>query len=377
MPNIGSPCAIVDGQTGEIILNPTPETLEKYRHRKTCLKTSQQVLQKETQFDAETMDGCSVQVFANIGHVSDLDNLDQIGSEGIGLLRTEYLFFHNRYLLSSEDDQYRIYREMVRKIGSLPLVIRAFDVGGDKQFGVSELALREPNPVLGCRGIRFLLRHKDIFKTQLRAILRVAAEGNVRILLPLISDVNEIYQTRQLISELIRELRADGVMVDENIPLGCMIEVPSAVLICDVLAQHCDFLSIGTNDLVQYTLGIDRNNPAMSDFCYPAHPSVIRMIKMVVTQAKKHKRSIAICGEIASNPLFIPLLLGLGIDEFSCSPRYIPLIKRAIRQTNLLAACELAQRVLSLDSSIAISKVLLEAYDKNTMPLNGQHRSPQ
>ncbi|HEY2810225.1 MAG TPA: phosphoenolpyruvate--protein phosphotransferase [Rhabdochlamydiaceae bacterium] len=363
---IAAPCVIVDGQTGEIILNPSKETLEKYKHRKTCLKTSQQVLQKEMHFDAETMDGCSVQVFANIGHISDLDNFEQLGSEGVGLLRTEYLFFHNRNLLNSEEDQYAAYVEILRKVEQLPLVIRVFDVGGDKQFGFSELPLKEPNPVLGCRGIRFLLRHKEVFRTQLRAILRSSAHGNVRILLPLISDVNELHQTRQLLAEIAQELKSEGKPVEENIPLGCMIEVPSAVLICDVLSQHCDFVSIGTNDLVQYTLGIDRNNPLMSDFCYPAHPSVIRMIKMVVTEAKRHKRNVTLCGEMASNPLFIPLLLGLGIDEFSCSPRYIPLVKRAIRQTRLIAAYELAQRVLGSNSSIEISKILLEAYDKNS-----------
>ena len=358
-------CVIVDGQTGEVILNPSSETLERYKHRKTRLKTSQQLLQKEVHYDAETMDGCLVQVFANVGHINDLDNLEQLGSEGVGLLRTEYLFFHNRFLLSSEEDQYVAYLTMIQKVGQLPLVIRVFDVGGDKHFDLSELALKEPNPVLGCRGIRFLLRHKDIFKTQLRAILRAAIHGNVRILLPLISDVNELHQTRQLLAEVVQDLKNKNIPVEENIPVGCMIEVPSAVIICDAIAQNCDFLSIGTNDLIQYTLGIDRNNPAMSDFCYPAHPSVIRMIKMVITEAKRHKKSVTICGEIASNPLFIPLLLGLGVDEFSCSPRYIPLVKRAIRQTSLLAAYELAQRVLTLNSSMEISKVLLEAFDKN------------
>ncbi len=213
---------IVDGQTGEIILNPTPETLERYRHRKTCLKTSQQVLQKEVHYDAETMDGCLAQVFANVGHISDLDNFDQIGSEGIGLLRTEYLFFHNRFLLSSEEDQYAAYLAMIQKIGRLPLVIRVFDVGGDKHFNLSELALKEPNPILGCRGIRFLLRHKDIFKTQLRAILRAAIHGNVRVLLPLISDVNELWQTRQLIAEVVQDLKKQSRFASRRIsPLGC------------------------------------------------------------------------------------------------------------------------------------------------------------
>lgn len=370
LKQIRAECVIVDGQTGEVILNPTFETLERYKHRKTCLKTAQQVLQKEVHYDAETMDGCPVQIFANIGHISDLDNLEQVGFDGVGLLRTEYLFFQNHFLHSYEEDQYATYLAMIQKVGPLPIVIRVFDVGGDKHFNLSELALKEPNPVLGCRGIRFLLRHKDIFKTQLRAILRAAVHGNVRLLLPLISDINELYQSRQLIAEIAQDLKSKGIPVEENIPVGCMIEVPSAVLICDALAASSDFFSIGTNDLVQYTLGIDRNNPAMSDFCYPAHPSVIRMIKMVVTEAKRHQRRVTLCGEIASNPLFIPLLLGLGVDEFSCSPRYIPLVKRAIRQTSLLSAHELALRILALNSTFDISKALLEAYDKNSAILN-------
>jgi len=309
------------------------------------------------------MDGCFVQVFANIGHISDLEQIDQLGSDGVGLLRTEYLFFHNRHLLASEEDQYNAYREMIQKIGNLPLSIRVFDVGGDKHFDIAELVLKEANPVLGCRGIRFLLRHKDIFKRQLRAILRAAVHGDVRMLLPLISDIHEVYEVRRLITEVLRDLKNEKILAKTNIPLGCMIEVPSAVLICDVLAQACDFLSIGTNDLVQYTLGIDRNNPMMSDFCTPAHPSVIRMIKMVVTEAKRHGRSVAICGEIASNPLFIPLLLGLGVDEFSCSPRYIPLVKKTIRQTRFVDAYALAQRILSLQSASEISQALLAAYE--------------
>ncbi len=236
-------------------------------------------------------------------------------------------------------------------------------MGGDKNPELFAEGDKEPNPVLGCRGIRFLLRHREIFKTQLRAILRAAVHGDMRILLPLISDVNELETSRALIQEIEQSLHEEGTVFKPNIPVGCMIEVPSAVLICDTLAKKSDFLSIGTNDLVQYTLGIDRSNPAMSDFCYPAHPSVLRMIKMVNTEAKRHGKTVSICGEIASNPLFVPLLLGLGVDQLSCSPRYIPVVKRAIRQTSLLSAYELAQRVLKLNSPAEVSQVLIEAYN--------------
>lgn len=361
LEKISSKCVIVDGQTGEVIFNPTAETLDKYKQRKTCLKTSLQLLQKEVNYETETMDGCPVQVFANIGSVDDLDHFHQFGAEGIGLFRTEYLFFRHKKLLSSEQEQYNAYLELIENLQGLPVVIRVFDIGGDKNPELFAGGEKEPNPVLGCRGIRFLLRHREVFKTQVRAILRAAVHGDVRILLPLISDVRELEESLALIQKVGESLEIQGIPFKKNIPVGSMIEVPSAVLVCDVIAKESDFLSIGTNDLVQYTLGIDRSNPAMSEFYYPVHPSVIRMIKMVGIEAKRQNKSVSICGEIASNPLFIPLLLGLGIDQFSCSPRYIPIVKRAIRQTSLLNAFELAQQVLRLNSSMEVSKVLFEA----------------
>lgn len=358
---------IVDGQTGDVIFNPTADTLAKYKQRKTCLKTSFQLLQKEVHYDAETVDGCQVQVFANIGNIGDLDNIHQLGAEGVGLFRTEYLFFQHRELLSSEEAQYKAYVELIRKVGPMPIVIRVFDVGGDKNPELFVTKAKEPNPVLGCRGIRFLLRHKEIFKMQIRAILRAAVHGDVRILLPLISDISELQESRALIDEMSDLLTQEGIEHQKNVPVGSMIEVPSAVLVCDVLAKHSDFLSIGTNDLVQYTLGIDRSNPEMRDCCYPAHPSLIRMIKMVTIEAKRQQKSVCICGEIASNPLFVPLLLGIGVDQFSCSPRYIPIVKRTIRRTSLLNAYELAQRVLCLNSTKEVSHILQEAYAASGM----------
>lgn len=365
LQNISARCVIVDGQAGEIIFNPARATLEKYKQRHTRLKTSYQILQKELKYDSETIDGCSIQIFANIGNIGDLEGLEQYCPDGIGLFRSEYLFFQHRHLISSEEGQYEAYVKMIQTVGDLPIVIRAFDVGGDKNPELFPDAEKEPNPVLGCRGIRFLLRYPAIFKTQLRAILRAAIHGDVRILLPLISDIGELESSKALIAEVSQELRREDVAFKANVQVGCMIEVPSAVLICDVLAKNCDFLSIGTNDLVQYTLGIDRSNPAMSDFCYPAHPSVLRMIKMVNTEAKRYGKTVTICGEIASNPLFVPLLIGLGVDQLSCSPRYIPVVKRAIRQTTLLSAYELAQSVLQLNSTAEVSRVLLEAYNKS------------
>ncbi|MBI3236587.1 MAG: phosphoenolpyruvate--protein phosphotransferase [Chlamydiales bacterium] len=245
-------------------------------------------------------------------------------------------------------------------------MIRVFDIGGDKN---PQGLLSESAPSSNQRGIRYLLQNPLLFKSQIRAILRVALRGDVRILLPLISDVCELIEVRRLIQEVSYELKKEGIPYQEFVPLGCMIEVPSAVLICDILAKHCDFFSIGTNDLVQYTLGIDRADPLMSDSGYFAHPSIIRMIKMVMTEARRFNLPVSVCGEIASNPLFVPLLLGLGVSDFSCSPRYIPLIKKTVRQSALLNCYELAERVLQLSSSVEVSHILLEAAKKATRPL--------
>lgn len=363
LQHISARCVIVDGGAGEVIFNPSRQTLEQYKQRHTRLKTSHQILQKELKYDSETVDGCSIQIFANIGSMSDLDNLEQYSPDGIGLFRTEYLFFENRHLIHSEEGQYEAYVRMIQTAGDMPVVMRVFDVGGDKNPELFRKGEKEPNPVLGCRGIRFLLRHLDLFKIQLRAILRAAVFGDVRILLPLISDIAEVEQSKAMIAEVASSLKSEGVPFRSNIPVGCMIEVPSAVLICDALAKQCDFLSIGTNDLVQYTLGIDRSNPLMSDCCYPAHPSVLRMIKMVNAEAKRHGKTVTICGEMACNPLFVALLLGLGADRLSCSPRYIPVVKRAIRKTSLLNAYSLAEHILQLSSTQEVSRVLLEAYN--------------
>ena len=362
-------CIIVDGQTGEIIVNPDTATLEKYKEIKTRLKTSYQLLQQDVHHITETVDGYLVHVLANIGNVNDLVEMHNYSPEGIGLFRSEYLFLEKHTLFISEEEQYAAYCELIKKSLGLFVVIRVFDVGGDKNPNLFFEHEKEANPVLGCRGIRFLLRHPNIFRTQLRAIMRAAGDADVRLLLPLVSDIHELLEAKRIINEVQDELVDQGIVNRRNYPVGCMIEVPSVVFICDAIAKEADFLSIGTNDLVQYTLGIDRSNPSMSDFCYPAHPSVIRMIKMVVMEARKQNKPVTICGEIASNPIFIPLLLGLGVNEFSCSPRYIPFVKRAIRNTVLLEAYELAQRILQMSSPTEISKTLVEAYSES-LPAN-------
>ena len=360
---------IVDGQTGEIIVNPKPSTLARYKEIKKRLKTSYQLLQQDVNHVTETIDGYRVHMLANVGNLQDLEEMHMYRAEGVGLFRSEYLFLEKHSLFISEEEQVLAYLDIIDKSRGLPCVIRVFDIGGDKNPNLFFEHEKEANPVLGCRGIRFLLRYPNIFRTQLRAIMRAARQADVRLLLPLISDIHELLDSKRIIGEVHDELVEQGVIERRSYLLGCMIEVPSVVFICDAIAKEVDFLSIGTNDLVQYTLGIDRSNPAMSEFCYPAHPSVIRMIKMVVMEGRKQNKPVTICGEIASSPIFVPLLLGLGVNHFSCSPRYIPFVKRAVRNTVLLEAYELAQRILQMSSPTEISKTLVEAYS-NLLPAN-------
>lgn len=353
---------IVNGFTGEVIINPTEKTLRQYKEFKKQMHANNEEFKKEDQLVSETQEGFSVLLFANVGNFEELNDFPYTTS-GIGLFRSEYLFLQNGSFIPSEEQQSLAYTQLLDKAKGLPVTIRVFDIGGDKNPEFFSEAEKELNPVLGCRGIRFLLKNKTFFKTQLRAILRSAHERNVSILLPLISDLDELRKTKALIEQAKKELQEEGVLLNPHVPLGCMIEVPSAVMICEEIAKECDFLSLGTNDLVQYTLGVDRSNPAMDPLSYPAHPSVLRMIKMIVVAAERQNRSLTICGEMASNPLFIPLLLGLGLKEFSCALRYIPQIKRTVRKCSMTKVYQLAEHALRCSYPEEIAKLLIQESD--------------
>lgn len=350
---------IVDGLTGDIIINPTSNTIEKYERLKKRLTAQYQQMEEDRHLKAETLDGYTIEIFANINSIHDIDLVHHHKAAGIGLFRSEYLFLHDIALLSDEERQQKAYEHLVQKSNGFPIVIRVMDIGGDKYPELFAELPKEPNPVLGCRGIRFLMKRKDIFRTQLRAIFKANNDNNIRILLPFISDTDELRDVKFFIESVKDELEKEHVSFRRDVPMGVMLEVPSAILVCDTLAQECDFLEIGTNDLAQYTLGIDRANPAMSDFYYPTHPSVVRMIKMAIMEGKKYGKPVTVCGEIASNPLFTPLLLGLGVSRFSCAPRFIPIIKRTVRQTSLIQAYEIATHVLTLKTASEIIEYLV------------------
>lgn len=355
---------IVDGYEGTVILNPSQETIEHYREKQKQLATHYQIYLEEDSLEAETQDGFRVKLYVNVGNPHDLE-VFPYNHDGVGLFRTEYLFFQTKEFYPSESYQYESYKQLIKKMEGRPIVIRVFDLGGDKNPDLFLEKKKEPNPVLGLRGIRFLLRNQELFAMQLRAIFRAAKEGEVKILLPLISDIGELYQSRVLIEKVKEELRKEDPSIPD-LPIGCMIEVPSAVMMCDLLAEESDFLSIGTNDLVQYTLGIDRDNPAMRELLYPAHPSVLRMIKMVTTQSKRKETPLTICGEIASSPLFTPLLLGLGLSELSLAPRYVPLVKQTVRKWSIVEAYKVADTILKMGDPGEISTYLYKVQKKIT-----------
>lgn len=360
----GDDCwVIVDGRTGEIIINPESETLEKYRQIGKQLKIHLNSLICMNSLPAETYDGYSVRLSANIEAASELEMLHRHGASGVGLFRSEYIFL-TKEAFPLEEEQFEIYKSVVANMRGLPTVIRAFDLGGDKCFPNMQFS-HEINPFLGCRAIRFLLKEQEIFKTQLRAILRASAFGEVSIMFPMISTLSELMEAKSIVNDVKQELTQRGIAIGKEIKIGCMIEVPSAAIIADLLAQECDFLSIGTNDLVQYSLAVDRGNQALSALYTPTHPSVIRLIKLVVTEANHRGIPVTVCGEVAADPRFTALLLGLGVHELSASARYIPTVKHAIRNTSIVSASRLAEKVLSLRTAAEIQALLVKEYKEN------------
>jgi len=353
--------AVIDGDQGVIILNPSSETLDLYRDKQQQVKkTTQNAEQKECR--TETLDGCELTLLANIESIADLDLVDHYGAHGVGLFRSEFLFFGKELLSFSEEEQYALYLKVMENSKGKPLTFRTFDVGGDK--GNISRYEPEPNPALGCRGIRFLLRNRYIFVMQLRALMRVSLEGDLRILLPLISDVTELIEAKELIQEVAIDLRKEGYEIADEIPVGSMIEVPSAVIICDLIARECDFLSIGTNDLIQYTLATDRTHQDLHSFYKSSHPSIIRMIRHIGQEGIKADIPISLCGEMAADPLMIPLLLGLGVRSFSCAPRFLPTVREMAKRLTLAECQDQVDHILKLETCIEVEQYLLERYEK-------------
>ncbi len=354
---------IVDGGQGVVIIDPGPATLERYRTEKERLDVERLELQRASgSGPCHTSDGVRIETQANIELPIEVDqDLHEI-SDGIGLYRTEYLFL-DRDTLPSEEEQYAAYAHVARAMAPHPVTLRTMDIGGDKFVAHLQIS-KEDNPQLGWRAVRFCLARPDIFKVQLRAMLRASTEGNVRIMIPMISGVAELRKVKQVLSEVKETLCQEGVAFDEDIRLGCMIEVPSAVVVADLLAKECDFLSVGTNDLIQYSLAVDRLNEKIAYMYEPAHPAILRMLSAVGLHAKLADIPCGICGEMACDPLYTELLLGMGLSSLSMAAISLPVIRTAITQIDLKQAEALAREVLQLDTAEEVKAVLQARYDK-------------
>ena len=340
---------IVDGITGLVHVSPPQETFITYLDRQRQFKYYERELQKIKDLPAVTTDNKKVTLMANIEFINEVKVVLERGGEGIGLYRTEFLYM-NRYYLPSEAEHFRAYKMLVEQIAPYPAVIRTLDIGGDKF--ISQLDIYdELNPVLGLRAIRLCLEHVDLFKTQLRAILKASHYGKIKIMYPMISGLDELRSANAVLDEVKAELRQEGTPFDENIPVGIMIEIPSAAITSDILAEEAAFFSIGTNDLIQYSIAIDRVNKNVAYLYEPLHPAILRLISMVINAAHAKGISAGMCGEMASDPKYTLLLLGLGLDQYSTNADALLKIKKIIRSVSFAEAQEIAQQALSYSSA--------------------------
>ncbi|MSP70964.1 MAG: phosphoenolpyruvate--protein phosphotransferase [Myxococcales bacterium] len=349
---------ILDGTTGEVILSPSPELLRLYQHKQMAYSARRAQLDLHKTEPARTRDGVTLRIAGNIELHEEAMILLEAGAEGVGLYRTEYLFM-NRETLPSEDEQYLHYRHVVEKCGDRGATIRTLDLGGDKFLNNLKLG-RELNPAMGLRAIRFCLREPGIYKAQLRALLRASAHGELRIMLPLISGLSEVRAVKVLLAECRQELAAAEVQMAESVPLGIMIELPSAAIIADMLAREVDFFAIGTNDLIQYTLAIDRANEHVAYLYQPLHPALLRMLRFIVDSARSAGIKVSMCGEMAGDAFFTAILIGLGLDELSMTAVSIPLIKQVVRSLDASACRALLDEVAHMDDAPEIERYIAE-----------------
>ncbi len=343
---------VVDGDNGLVEVAPGEAVREQYAQRRAHWLEQRQAAQARAQAPAITRDGRQVEVVANIRGLADARRALEYGAEGVGLLRTEFLFLE-RQTPPTEEEQYTLYKAIADVFGTRPLVIRTLDIGGDKPLPYID-APREDNPFLGWRGIRLCLDRRDLLKTQLRAILRASPERNVKVMAPMVATVEEARAFREVVREVQAALRAEGTPFDDHVEVGIMVEVPSAAVIADRLSREVDFFSIGTNDLSQYTMAADRTNAQVAHLADPFHPAVLRLIKQVIDAAHAQGIWVGLCGELAGMPLGIPILLGLGLDEFSMNPPAIPEAKEIIRRLSLEEAWQIAETALALESAAAV-----------------------
>ncbi len=361
---------LLDGIDGVLIVNPTAETLAKYAEIESKRAKVVAQLKELRETTSTTRDGRHIVLSANIELPEDVEAVFANGAEGIGLYRTEFLYL-NRNTLPTEEEQYETYRQVAERVRPHPLIIRTFDLGGDKLAAGTVDMTDELNPFLGWRAIRFCLENIDIFKTQLSAILRASTVGNVKIMFPMISGLDELRRAIEVLAECKEELRKAEIDIADKIEVGAMIEIPSAAISANVLAREVDFFSIGTNDLIQYALAVDRVNEKIAHLYEPTHPAVVRLLKMIADAAHANNIWVGVCGEMAGDIALTPLLLGLGMDELSTSAMLVPRVKRAVQSLAIPECRELVEETLKLDTPSEILARCLELADKHYGDLLG------
>ena len=343
--------ALVDGYDGVVILNPSEQTLFRYGKIQSQKKSYESRLLAANRQKAVTLDGVSVTLMANLEKVEEIEQVKQFFAEGVGLFRTEYLFL-NASRIPTEQEQFLAYKAVIEGVAPHAVIIRTLDLGGDKPMPSDpHLFPKEDNPFMGYRAIRFCLDNQEIFKDQLRAVLLASKLGKVRLMYPMISGADELARANAVLEECKAELRQRGQTFDEDMEVGAMIEIPSAAATIDILEKQCDFFSVGTNDLIQYMLAIDRGNDRIAHLYEPAHPAVVRTLKLIADGAHALGVPVSVCGEMAGDPIYAPLLLGLGFDSLSMAPPGIPAVKFLVRAMKMSAAKSLATEVLGLTSA--------------------------
>lgn len=350
---------VVDGSSGTVIVNPTESTLVEFQERQEQYEKRKASIDRESQYPARTIDGLDLRVMGNIELPEEVFSVINYGGDGIGLYRTEFQYL-NQPTFPSEDDLFDKYRDVIEVMAPKPVTIRTLDINGDKKAYTSNY--NEVNPALGLRGIRYCLNKPDVFLTQLRAVLRAAVHGQVRVMFPMVSTYSEVIETKKLIQKAAESLAKEGIPYRDTIEIGILIEVPSAVILADIIAEEIDFFSLGTNDLIQYTLAIDRGNWQVAHLFHPFQPAIIRMLHQVVNIAKAKGIKVFMCGEMAGDPISIPIVLGLGFDELSMNPQSIPAVKRVLRSLNAKEARQFTQDVLKLKTTSDIVNLVQDTY---------------
>lgn len=354
----GGQMLIIDGNHGEIIIDPDEETLAKYRESADKFRTYSERLAKLRRKRSRTNDGERITILGNIEFPEEVEHCKQRGADGIGLYRTEFLYL-KKGGEPTEEDHFEAYCKVVGAFKKRPVVIRTLDLGADKVLAGEHQVLSDTqNPVLGLRSIRLSLQNLALFKTQLRAILRAATLGNVQIMFPLVSTLPELRKAKLLVNEVAEDLEEQGVPFKADIPIGMMVEVPAAALMAEEFAREVDFFSIGTNDLIQYTLAVDRGDPAVANLYSSGDPAIIRLIAMVLAAGKKHNVPVSVCGQMSSDPKFVPLLLGMGLRQISATPHAIPELKEVVRSLSVPQSEEIAAHVQTLDRATDIERFL-------------------